>query len=136
MTLMDFFAHDRFAADAGVRLTCIRSGHAEAEMEVTERVLNASGYVQGGAIFTLADLTFAAAVNTQSPLAVSVNANIVFISNVREGKLVAVADVAHEHHRLPCAQVRITDGTGRLIALFSSSAYRIAKATTGAEGLM
>lgn len=136
MTLMEFFARDRFASAAGVRLTCIRAGHAEAEMAVTPHVLNASGYVQGGALFTLADLTFAAAVNTQSPLAVSVNANIVFISNVREGTLRAVADVAHDHHRLPCAQVRISDATGRLIALFTSSAYRIEKGSTGAEGLM
>lgn len=125
MTLKELFSNDRFAQMAGVRLLTIREGYARAEMPVTSVVLNASGWVQGGAIFTLADLTFAAAVNTHERLTVSVNSNLAFFKSAREGAtLYAEAHELIDHHRLPFAQVRVTDEQGDLVALFTSSGYR------------
>ena len=61
MTLKDFLnSSDRFAAGCGARLVEVASGTAVARMEVTSALLNAVGVCQGGAIFTLADLVFAA----------------------------------------------------------------------------
>lgn len=125
MTLKDFFSNDRFAQMAGVRITEVGQGYAKAEMPVTPTVLNASGWVQGGAVFTLADLTFACAVNTHERLTVSVNSNIAFFKSARQGDtLYAEARELIDHHRLPFAQVTITDDHGDLVALFSSSGYR------------
>ena len=124
MDLIEFFSNDHFARMAGIRLTEVSVGHAVAEMPITDVVLNASGYCQGGAIFTLADLAFAAAVNTHERLTVSVNSNIAFLRAVSEGKLTATADELFDHHRLPFAQVRITNEADELVALFSSSGYR------------
>ena len=61
MTLKEFFKGDRFAVLAGCELTEIREGYARATMTVEERHLNGGDVCQGGAIFTLADLAFAAA---------------------------------------------------------------------------
>ena len=64
MTLKDYLnAGDRFAANCGARLTEVAPGSAVAVMEVTQAHLNAGDVCQGGAIFTLADLVFAALVN-------------------------------------------------------------------------
>lgn len=124
MRLSEFFANDHFAALAGVKLVEVRQGYARATMPVTETVLNASGWVQGGALFTLADLAFAAAVNTHEALTVSVNSHIAFFKSAREGLLTAEAHEVIDHRRLPYGEVRITDENGELLALFTSSGYR------------
>ena len=59
-TLKEMLSHDRFAAEAGVELLEVREGCAKARMLVTEKHLNGGGVCQGGALFTLADLAFAA----------------------------------------------------------------------------
>lgn len=136
MTLKEFFSRDRFAQMAGVRLLTISPGYCRAEMPVTPVVLNASGWVQGGALFTLADLAFAAAVNTHPGLTVSVNSNIAFFRSAREGEtLFAEARELIDHRRLPYAEVRITDSEGQLVALFTSSGYRKQGATIDFDGL-
>lgn len=124
MTLTEFFSNDHFAALAGVKLVEVQQGYARATMPVTATILNASGWVQGGALFTLADLAFAAAVNTHEALTVSVNSHIAFFKSAREGLLTAEAREVIDHRRLPYGEVRITDESGELLALFTSSGYR------------
>ena len=77
-TLKEFLKADRFATCAGVELLEIKPGYARACMEVTDRHLNGGGVCQGGALFTLADLAFAAVANSRKKLTLSVNANILF----------------------------------------------------------
>lgn len=125
MTLKDFFKGDRFAALAGVELLEVGEGHARACMLVTHDHLNGGGWCQGGALFTLADLAFAAAVNSHLQLTVSTSSNITYFKSVGEGTVVfADAQETVNHHRMPYAEVRITDEQGDLIALFTSSGYR------------
>ena len=47
---------DRFAANAGCRITEVDGQHAVAQMTVTAMHLNGGNVCQGGALFTLADL--------------------------------------------------------------------------------
>ena len=124
MTLKEFFADDHFAAAAGVEIMEIRRGYAKCSMPVTKVVTNASGWVQGGALFTLADLAFAAALNTHDALTVSVNSSIAFFKSARDGMLYAEAHELVDHKKLPYGEVRITNEEGELIALFTSSGYR------------
>ncbi len=125
MTLKDFFKGDRFAALAGVELLEVGEGRARARMLVTHDHLNGGGWCQGGALFTLADLAFAAAVNSHLQLTVSTSSNITYFKSVGEGTMVfADAQETVNHHRMPYAEVRITDEQGDLIALFTSSGYR------------
>lgn len=125
MTLKDFFKGDRFAALAGVELLEVGEGRARARMLVTHDHLNGGGWCQGGALFTLTDLAFAAAVNSHLQLTVSTSSNITYFKSVGEGTVVfADAQETVNHHRMPYAEVRITDEQGDLIALFTSSGYR------------
>ena len=70
---------DRFAWDIGCRLVEIREGYARAELKVEERHLNAAGMCQGGVMFTLADLTFAAVCNSRGIMTVGVSNNISYM---------------------------------------------------------
>ncbi len=122
--LKDFFLKDRFAVLAGAELMEIREGYAKARMKVTEHHLNGGDVCQGGALFTLADLAFAAAVNSHLTLTFSTSSQITFIRPVASGYVYAEAVEIVNHKRMPFAEVRITDEEGQLVAVFSSSGYR------------
>ena len=93
-------------------------------MLVTQEHFNAGGVCQGGALFTLADLAFAAAANSREQLTLSINANITFLRSVKEGYVYAEATEVFNHHRIPFIEVRLTDETGELIGVMTSSGYR------------
>ncbi len=124
MTLFDFFKNDRFASMAGVELMEISEGYAKARMLITPEHLNGGGVCQGGALFTLADLAFAAAVNSHLVLTFSTTSTITIFRSVVEGYVFAEANEIVNHPRLPYAEVKITDEKGQLIAIFTSSGYR------------
>lgn len=124
MTLIDFFKKDRFAMNAGVELLETREGYARARMLITPEHLNGGGVCQGGALFTLADLAFAAAVNSHLTLTFSTSSNITFIRSAASGYVYAEAVEVVNHPRMPYGEVRVTDEQGELLAIFTSSGYR------------
>ncbi|MBQ9499469.1 MAG: PaaI family thioesterase [Bacteroidaceae bacterium] len=122
--LLEFFKKDRFAANAGAELLEIKEGYGLARMLITPEHLNGGGVCQGGAIFTLADLAFAAAVNSHGVLTFSTSSNITYFKSVSQGYIYAEAREIVNHHRMPYAEVRVTDEAGELVAIFTSSGYR------------
>ncbi|MBR2160993.1 MAG: PaaI family thioesterase [Bacteroidales bacterium] len=122
--LLEFFKKDRFAANAGAELLEIKEGYGRARMLITPEHLNGGGVCQGGAIFTLADLAFAAAVNSHGVLTFSTSSNITYFKSVSQGYIYAEAREIVNHHRMPYAEVRVTDEAGELVAIFTSSGYR------------
>jgi acyl-CoA thioesterase len=124
MTIKEFFKADRYAAFSGIELLEVEPGRAVARMEIREMHLNAGNVVQGGAIFTLADLAFAAAVNAYGNLAMSVETAIRYFKGVGSGTLYAEAKVVHLHRKLATFEVTVTNGEKELIALFTATAYR------------
>ena len=61
-----YFEGDRFAMENGITLEEIGEGMSLCAMELSRRHQNAEGGVMGGAIFTLIDLSFAAAAKARS----------------------------------------------------------------------
>jgi acyl-CoA thioesterase len=122
--LRRFFRRDRFAAHAGARLLSVSPGRARARMRLSERHLNGVDVAQGGAIFTLADLAFAAAANSHGTVAVAVNVAISFVKAAVGGTLTAEAREVARSARLSTCVVRVTDASGDLVALFNGTAYR------------
>ena len=82
MTIQDFLQGDKFALLAGVELLEVGNGYAKARMEVKPEHLNGGGVCQGGALFTLADLAFAAATNSHARLTFSIDSSIHFFRSV------------------------------------------------------
>ena len=119
----EFFGRDQFAAQNGITAVEVRPGYARAEMEVEPRHLNAVGIVQGGAIFTLADLAFAMASNSHGVVAVACQADITYMKAVAAGRLTAVAEEISRTRKLSTCMIRVTDDVGELIALFKGIAY-------------
>jgi acyl-CoA thioesterase len=124
VTIKEFFKNDRYAAFSGVELLEVAPGKAKAKMTIKEMHLNAGNVVQGGAIFTLADLAFAAAANAYGNLAMSVETSIRYFKGIGSGTLFAEAKVLHLHQKIATFEVVVTNQEAELIALFTATAYR------------
>lgn len=124
MTIEEFMQGDKFALHAGVELLKVSNGYAKARMEIKPEHLNGGGVCQGGAIFTLADLAFAAATNSHARLTLSINSSINFFKAENKGFLYAEAKENFNHKRLANCEVLITNEAGELIATFNGTGYR------------
>lgn len=122
--LKDFFLHDEFARRNGIEIVDIAEGYARTQVRIEPRHLNAGGNVQGGVLFTLADLAFAAATNSHGNLTVTSAANITFIRKANAGIITAEAHELANHRHLPFCEVRVTDDEGNLLAVFTASGFR------------
>lgn len=117
--------NDRFAANAGCRITEADDCHAIAEMTVTNAHLNGGNVCQGGALFTLADLAIAALMNGQGQLTFGISNNIMFVASSREGDVLrAEAVFVSNHHKIPSVEVRVTNQDGTLICHVTGMGYR------------
>ncbi len=123
-TIKEFFKNDRYAALSGIKLLEVSPGRAKASMRIEDHHLNGVDLVHGGAIFTLADLAFAAASNSHGTVAVAINASIWFVKAAREGTLVAEAREVSRNPKLATYAIDITDEAGDLIASFEGMVYR------------
>ena len=117
------FEGDRFATTNGMRLLELRPGYAKTSMTVEDRHLNSVGTVHGGAIFTLADFAFGAAVKTGGKVAPLINSSVSFLKATRTGTLTAEATEVSRSRKISTCTVRVTNYDGELVALFQGTAY-------------
>lgn len=122
--LKEFFLHDEFARQNGIEIVEIAEGYARTQVRIEPRHLNAGGSVQGGVLFTLADLAFAAATNSHGTLTVTSTANITFVRGANTGIISAQAQELVNSRHLPFCEVRVIDDAGNLLAIFTASGYR------------
>jgi acyl-CoA thioesterase len=115
---------DQYATLTGVEVLEAGKGYCKARLIITKKHLNAAGVVQGGAIFTLADLAFAIASNSHGPLALAINVNISFLAGKSEGVLYAAATEVAQPKRLGAYDVLVTDEEHEIIARFNGMVYR------------
>ena len=123
-TIKKIFKNDRYAALTGVEIVEARTGYCKACLIIEDKHMNAANVVQGGAIFTLADLAFAVAANSHGQLALAINVNISFLKAASGGILYAVATEVTEPGRLGAYDVLVTDDEGEIIARFNGMVYR------------
>ena len=108
--------HDTFAKSNRMRLETVREGYAEAVMEITENSCNAVGTVQGGAIFTLADLAFAGAANSYGDKCVAMSAAVSFIRPGSGKILRAVAREVNKGRRSCVMEVEVRNDAEKLVS--------------------
>ena len=119
-----FFKKGKFAEYVGIELLEVEKGKAKSKLEIKEVHLNGIGTVHGGAIFTLADFTFAVAANSYGVTTVAINANISFMKAARTGTLFAEAEEISINPKLGTYTITVTDDNGEIIAIFQGMAYK------------
>jgi acyl-CoA thioesterase len=122
--LKSFFHRDLFTEYVGIELLSAEGGRAKARLRLKDHHRNSIGLIQGGAIFTLADLAFAAAVHSRGRIAVAVHCSISYLKAAKGDLLQAEAEEVSCGPKLAVYIIRITDASGEVIAFFEGTAYR------------
>jgi len=121
----NFFKNDRFAEHLGIELLEVSEGRAKAKMTIKEHHLNGVNIAHGGAIFSLADLAFAVASNSHKTVALSINVSISYLKASAACEiLIAEAKEVSLNPKLATYEVRVTDETNDIIAIFMGTVYR------------
>jgi acyl-CoA thioesterase len=123
-TLKKMTKNDKFAKLVGARLIEVSEGYAKAELMLDDMHLNGLGIAHGGAIFTLADLVFAAAANSRGADAVAININISYFQAERKGKLTAEAEEISLNRKLATYSISVHNEAGKKIAAMQGTAFR------------
>lgn len=120
-----FFAADRFAMEqCGITIDAVDENGATCSMPLTEKHLNAGHCAQGGAIFTLCDLCFAAAADAADMHSVSQSADIHYLRPGTGERLYAQAQCVSTGRATCLYRVEVKDDRGRLVAYASISGFR------------
>jgi acyl-CoA thioesterase len=122
--MRQYFKADQFAARNDIELVDVSPGYAKAKLTLAPHHWNALKTAQGGAIFTLADLAFAAACNAHGTVAVAINVNITFMKAATTGTLWAEAREVSKNFKIGSYAVEVRDDQGDLVAQFQGLAYR------------
>ncbi len=119
-----FSENDRFCSLNGIKLIEVEEGRAITRLTVEDRHLNGLDIIQGGAVFTLADLAFAAASNSHGNAAVGISTTMSHFKAARKGDvLTAEAREISRNHKLGTYLVDIKNSQDELIATFQGMVY-------------
>ena len=124
-----FFEKDHFATENGAVIEQVEDGLARCSMKLTEHHKNAVGAVMGGAIFTLADFTFAVASNWQGTVHVSRTSQITFLGTAKGGQLIATARRIKEGRQTCYYVVEIADELGNQVAHMAIDGFTMQRLT-------
>jgi len=121
----DFFKNDRFATENGAVIEAVSDGYARCVMELDDHHRNALGAVMGGAIFTLADFTFAVASNWNKEPHVSLTSQITYLGRAKGNRLIAEAKRIKEGRTTCYYLIEITDELGTQVAHVTASGFAV-----------
>jgi acyl-CoA thioesterase len=117
---------DRSSRWLGMRLDEVGAGYARLSMRVSEQMVNGHRVCHGGLVFALADSSFGYACNTHNQRALAASCSIDFLAPAQLGdELSAEARETARAGRSAVYDVRVTNQTGELIALFRGKATTV-----------
>lgn len=120
------FKDDLFATEAAeIIIEEADVNYAKCSMKIKPIHKNAANAVMGGAIFTLADFTFAVAANTGNPLTVTQTSNIMFLGAAKGDTLFAEAKCIKSGKRSCYFTTDVYDNLENHIATVSSCGCRL-----------
>lgn len=124
------FDNDRFASEAtGVEIVEVEDRYARCQVTVADRHRNAMGAVMGGVLFTLADLAFAVAANSETLAEgklhwVSIDSHIAFLTNTRNGILTATARCIRQGRSSCVYTIDVADCEGKVLAVVTTTGMK------------
>ena len=123
----EFFYKDKFAVDTGITLDEITEDVAVCSLKLCDSHRNAYGGVMGGVIFTLGDFAFAVLSNQIHQLTVAQQVDIHYLSAPKGDKLIARATCRKSGRTSSIINVDISDDTGRDVAQFIGTGFKLKK---------
>lgn len=122
----EYFCKDRFAMETtGIDILVVGDHYAKCTFTADTRHENATGHVMGGAIFTLADFTFAVATNTKDIVTVTTVSQISYLGTPKGKTLYAESRLLKDGRRNCFYEISITDELGTQVAVVSTSGVHL-----------
>lgn len=100
----------------GAEILEVGDKHAKAKMAFKPQLANNHGFFHGGAIFALGDSVVGLAACTVNMRCVTIDANINYLSNIRQGDLYVEVDCLHYGAATAVFTAKFTAEGGRLLA--------------------
>ncbi|MDR1001343.1 MAG: PaaI family thioesterase [Clostridiales bacterium] len=132
--IREFFKTDAFAAKLGITIDRASDDEVICSMEITPQHFNAGGAVQGGAIFTLADLTFAVHSNLQLAagqsdvgMTVGQSCSISFLKSPTGSSMTARSACLSRGRNISVFRISVYDEGGTLCAEMFGNGFTKAK---------
>jgi len=123
ITAQDFNQRDKFAAHNNMEVVSLSPGQATARMTISPQHHNGLGMTHGGALFTLADLAFAAASNGSGETVISINATMAYTKATTSGVLIAEAKEVSRSRKIVNYSIPVRTESGEIVALFQGTGY-------------
>lgn len=122
----EFFIKDVFAmVTTGIDIEAVDDGYAKCTLKLDKRHENATGQVMGGAIYTLADFSFAVATNYRDSITVTAVSQISYLGPVKGDTLIAETKLLKNGKRNCFYEIEITDNLGNAVAVVSTNGVHI-----------
>jgi acyl-CoA thioesterase len=123
--LKERLTQDPYAAFLGIKVEEVQEGYAKASVTITPDLLNIHGSVNGGLIFSLADIVFASASNSHGTKAVGIQGSIQYLEPAFEGDTIyAVAEENLPPGKTGSYRLSVYLPSGKLMALADGLVYR------------
>lgn len=119
----EYFKLDRFIKECNIEILEVSDGYCKCKMTIEDKLLNAMDTVHGGAIFTLADFTFAVAANFGGNPTVTQNASISYIRAGKGNILYAEAKKVNETKSTCVYKIEVIDENGVIIAFATGNGH-------------
>lgn len=121
-----FFEKDYYATETtGIVIEEAAPGHALVSCTTDRRHKNASNRVMGAVYTTMADFAFAIAANYGSPVTVSLNIQVSFLTAAKGEKLFARAEKIRDGRATAFYEVFVTDELGTDIARVQATGHKM-----------
>ena len=121
----EYFKNDKFATDNGMVIDEVNDEYAVCSLVLGPGHKNAHGGIMGGVIFTLADFAFAVMANNIHNPTVAQQVSVNFLGAPKGEKLIAKAVCRKTGRSTTVINVDVTDDTGRDIAQFVGSGFKL-----------
>ncbi len=121
----EYFKNDKFATDNGMVIDEVNDEYAVCSLVLGPGHKNANGGIMGGVIFTLADFAFAVMANNIHNPTVAQQVSVNFLGAPKGEKLIAKAVCRKTGRSTTVINVDVTDNTGRDIAQFVGSGFKL-----------
>jgi acyl-CoA thioesterase len=131
--IRNHFLNDRFATKNGIVIDSVTEDRVICRMDINEGHRNSVGGVQGGAIFTLADLAFAVHCNLAMVCGEDVgvtlaqSCNISFLKGTKGNSLTAKSTCVSQGHSISVYRICVEDNLGVKIAEMLANGYTKSK---------
>ena len=126
--LNKMMASDAFSQWMGLKIVGVGEGYCKLTFVVKPEMLNGFGIIHGGAVFAASDSAFAFACNSHGRIAVALDVSITFTKSATVGETLSVeARELHLGNKTSVYEIKTTNESGELVALFKGTAYRTSK---------